>query len=74
MIFSGMLAGQMLSRHAGWGDLQNVPFDSIVSSMREQLVAQVGPSYNFYAPKVFNLTSNAGAVDPRNSAGGKATP
>ena len=46
--------------------------DSIVSSMREQLVAQVGQSYNFYAPKVFNLTSNAGAVDPRNSAGGKA--
>jgi len=66
MIFSGMLAGQMLSRHAGWGDLPNVPFSYIASSIRQQLAKQIGQAYNFYAAKVFNLTSNSAALDPRS--------
>jgi uncharacterized protein (DUF608 family) len=44
VIFSGMLAGQMLSQHAGWGDLPNVPLASIVSSVEQQLALQVGRS------------------------------
>ena len=52
VMFSGMLAGQMLSRHAGFGDLPAMPFDAFQSSMREQLVTHVANSYGFYPPKV----------------------
>jgi len=65
-MFSGMLAGQMLNRHAGWGDLPGVPFEKFVSAMRSQLVTHVAESYNFYPPKVYNLTSHSSAIDPRN--------
>ena len=53
VIFSGMMAGQMLSRHAGFGDLPNVPFAKFQSSMRAQLGTHVAQSYNFYPPKVY---------------------
>eukprot|EP01050_Picozoa_sp_SAG11_P011146 SAG11_NODE_1160_length_5647_cov_8.048125_4_plen_314_part_00 len=66
IMFSGMLAGQMLSRHAGWGDLPGVPFAKFAAAMRSQLVTHVAESYNFYPPKVYNLTSHSSAIDPRN--------
>eukprot|EP01052_Picozoa_sp_SAG31_P006515 SAG31_NODE_300_length_18109_cov_47.887285_20_plen_582_part_00 len=66
IMFSGMLAGQMLSRHAGWGDLPSVPWDTIVSSLRQQLVTHVAHSYNFYPPKVYNLSTMSSALDPGN--------
>jgi hypothetical protein len=58
IMFSGMLAGQMLSRHAGFGDLPSVPFASFQSSMRAQLATHVAQSYNFFPPKVYNLSTN----------------
>ena len=66
IIFGGMLAGQMLSRHAGWGDLPAVSWAAIVSSVRAQLARQVGVTYDFYPPKVFNLSSASSALDPRS--------
>ena len=56
-MFSGMLAGQMLSRHAGFGDLPAMPFEAFQSSMREQLVTHVANSYGFYPPKVRLLST-----------------
>lgn len=66
IMFSGMLAGQMLSRHAGWGDLPGVPWAAVVSSMRQQLATHVANSYNFYPPKVYNLSTMSAALDPGN--------
>jgi len=65
IIFGGQTAGQMLGRHAGWGDV-GAQFNLTASALRAQLVRQVAPSFSFFAPKVFNLTSGARAVDPRN--------
>ena len=65
LIFGGQTAGQFLGRHAGWGDLA-APFVATQSALRAQLERQVAPSLSFYAPKVFNLSSGARAVDPRN--------
>jgi hypothetical protein len=64
IMFSGMLAGQMLSRHAGWGDLPALGFDRFVSSMEAQLATHVALSHNFYPPKVYNLSTNLSARDP----------
>ncbi len=66
IMFSGMLAGQMLSRHAGWGDLPGVPWHAVVSSMHQQLATHVACSYNFYPPKVYNLSTMSSALDPGN--------
>ena len=56
----------MLSRHAGWGDLPGVPWAAVVSSMRQQLATHVANSYNFYPPKVYNLSTMSAALDPGN--------
>jgi uncharacterized protein (DUF608 family) len=64
MMFNGMLAGQMLSRHAGWGDLSGVSFDKTVSSVQAQLSTFVSHSYNYFPAKVWNLTSQSAAEDP----------
>jgi hypothetical protein len=66
IMFSGMLAGQMLSRHAGFGDLPSVPFEAFQSSMQAQLATHVAQSYNFFPPKVYNLSTNFSAIDPRS--------
>ena len=66
IMFSGMLAGQMLSRHAGFGDLPGVPWHTVVSSMEQQLATHVAHSYNFYPPKVYNLSTMSAALDPGN--------
>ena len=67
LMFGGQAAGQMLGRHAGWGDIA-APFVATQSALRAQLARQIGPSLSFYAPKVFNLTSGSRALDPRNGA------
>ena len=64
LMFNGQLAGQMLSRHAGWGDLSGVPFDSIASSVEAQLTTFVRQSHNFFPAKVYNLFSQSAALDP----------
>ena len=64
LMFNGQLAGQMLSRHAGWGDLSGVPFDSIASSVEAQLTTFVRQSHNFFPAKVYNLSSQSAALDP----------
>ena len=66
IMFSGMLAGQMLSRHAGFGDLPNMPFEAFRSSMEQQLATHVAHSYNFYPPKVYNLSTMSSALDPHS--------
>jgi uncharacterized protein (DUF608 family) len=67
LLFGGQAAGQMLGRHAGWGDIA-APFAATQSALRAQLARQIGPSLSFYAPKVFNLSSGSRALDPRNGA------
>jgi uncharacterized protein (DUF608 family) len=64
LMFNGQLAGQMLSRHAGWGDLSGIPFDNIVSSVEAQLTTFVKQSHNFFPAKVYNLSSQSAARDP----------
>jgi non-lysosomal glucosylceramidase len=66
IMFSGMLAGQMLSRHAGFGDLPAVPFSAFQSSMGAQLKTHVAQSYNFFPPKVYNLSTKFSAIDRNN--------
>jgi non-lysosomal glucosylceramidase len=66
IMFSGSVAGAFLGRHAMQGDVGS-SFSATRSSLAAQLARQVAQSYSFYAPKVFNLTSGARAIDPRNS-------
>ena len=67
ILFGGQAAGAFLGRHAGWGDV-GAAFNATAASLRAQLALQVAPSLGWYAPKVFNLTSGARAVDPRSGA------
>jgi hypothetical protein len=67
LMFGGQAAGQMLARHAGWGDVA-APFAATQSALRAQLQRQVAPSLSFYAPKVFNLTTDSRARDVRNGS------
>lgn len=61
---SGQMAGPFLTRYAAWND--TLPFDTVASSIVAQLQTNVGSSFSFYAPKVWNLTSQSRAIDPTN--------
>jgi non-lysosomal glucosylceramidase len=64
IMFGGQVAGAMLGRHAGWGDVGS-PFNATQQALAAQLLTQVAQSYSFYAPKVWNLTAQSRAYDPR---------
>lgn len=55
-----------MTRYTCLCQLQGVPFEYFASAMRSQLITHVANSYNFYPPKVYNLTSNYSALDPRS--------
>jgi uncharacterized protein (DUF608 family) len=61
-LFSGQLAGEFLSRYAGWGDV--VPIDEAKSAIEEQLNTSVKGSPDFYAPKVWDLEMQRGVDMP----------
>lgn len=67
IIFGGQTAGMFLARHAGWGDI-GAPFNATLAALTAQLQIQVAPSYSFFAPKVFNVTSGSRARDPRSGS------
>jgi len=52
-LFSGQLAGEFLSRYAGWGDV--LPLNKAKSAIDEQLSTSVIGTPDFYAPKVREL-------------------
>ncbi|WP_446744673.1 GH116 family glycosyl-hydrolase [Silvibacterium acidisoli] len=61
-LFSGQLAGQFLSRYAGWGDV--LPFEKAESSIDTQLRTAVISSPDFYAPKVWDMEMQRGVDMP----------
>ncbi|ADV84964.1 GH116 family glycosyl-hydrolase [Terriglobus saanensis] len=61
-LFSGQLAGQFLSRYAGWGDV--LPHDQAKSAIYEQLHTSVLGTPDFYAPKVWDLEMQRGVDMP----------
>ncbi len=61
-LFSGQLAGQFVSRYAGWGDV--VPADEARSSLEEQLRLPVASTPDYYAPKVWDLDMKRGVDMP----------
>jgi non-lysosomal glucosylceramidase len=61
-VFSGQLAGQFLSRYAGWGDV--LPMEMVQSSIRTQLTTSVRNTPNYYAPKIWDLEMNRGVDMP----------
>lgn len=63
IMFSGQLAGQFLSRYCGWGDV--FPMEITQSSILAQLESNISHSPDFYAPKVWSLTSHKAMTDPR---------
>ena len=62
-LFGGQLAGEFLSRYAGWGDV--LPLDQASSSIEEQLRISVASSPDFYAPKVWDMDMKRGVDMPR---------
>jgi len=65
-MFSGQLAGQFMARVSQWPDIVS-NWSHIVSAMKAQLVTNVNGSEDFYAPKVWDMTTKAAMVDPHNS-------
>jgi non-lysosomal glucosylceramidase len=61
-VFTGQLAGQFISRYAGWGDL--LPMEMVQSSIRTQLTTSVQNTPNYYAPKVWDIEMQRGVDDP----------
>lgn len=61
-LFSGQLAGQFISRYAGWGDI--LPIDKDKSAIEEQLRTSVRNSPDFYAPKVWDMEMQRGVDMP----------
>ena len=61
-LFSGQLAGEFLSRYAGWGDV--LPVDEAKSAIETQLKTSVKASPDFYAPKVWDLEMQRGVDMP----------
>lgn len=61
-VFTGQLAGQFISRYAGWGDV--VPFNMVKSSIAEQMRTSVLNSPDLYAPKIWDLQMNRGVDMP----------
>ena len=61
-LFGGQLAGQFLSRYAGWGDV--VDFAHAKSSIEEQLRIAVASSPDEYAPKVWDMDMKRGVDMP----------
>jgi len=61
-LFSGQLAGEFVSRYAGWGDV--LPFQEAKSSVDEQLHTSVIGTPDFYAPKVWDLEMQRGVDMP----------
>lgn len=75
IMFGGQVAGSFLGRHAGWGDNleSGLPFNYTQSALAAQLRMQVAASYSFYAPKVWNLTTQSRAIDPRDGHSASST-
>jgi non-lysosomal glucosylceramidase len=65
LLFGGQVAGAFLGRVSGWGDVGSA-FNLTQSALAAQLRLQVGASYSFFPPKVYNLTTNSRAIDPSN--------
>jgi uncharacterized protein (DUF608 family) len=61
-LFGGQLAGQFISRYAGWGDI--LPLNEDQSAIEEQLRTSVRNSPDFYAPKVWDLQMQRGVDMP----------
>jgi hypothetical protein len=61
-LFSGQLAGQFISRYAGWGDV--LPIGEARSAIAEQLRTSVRNSPDFYAPKVWDIEMQRGVDMP----------
>lgn len=61
-LFSGQLAGEFLSRYAGWGDI--LPMNETKSAIKEELRISVKNSPDFYAPKVWDLEMQRGVDMP----------
>jgi uncharacterized protein (DUF608 family) len=61
-LFSGQLAGEFLSRYAGWGDV--LPIQEAKSSVDEQLRTSVIGTPDFYAPKVWDIEMQRGVDMP----------
>ncbi|WP_158883765.1 GH116 family glycosyl-hydrolase [Rhodanobacter sp. L36] len=61
-LFSGQLAGQFISRYAGWGDV--LPISESQSAISELLRTSVRNSPDFYAPKVWDMDMQRGVDMP----------
>jgi non-lysosomal glucosylceramidase len=65
ILFGGQVAGPFWARAAGWRDIGSA-FNRTQAALAAQLRSQVAGAIGFYPAKVWNLTSGARAVDPRN--------
>ena len=65
LVFSGMLAGQFLSRYAGWEDI--LPFDKVLSSVQTQITTSVLNAPGYYMPKVWDPVNNLNLDTPGSS-------
>lgn len=61
-VFTGQMAGQFISRYAGWGDV--LPMEMVQSSLRTQLTTSVRNTPNYYAPKIWDLEMQRGVDSP----------
>lgn len=62
LLFTGQLAGQFLSRYAGWGDI--FPFEMVRSAIEHQLKTSIAQSPDYYADKLWSIPKARGVDQP----------